>query len=220
MIPEDEIGDEVHTQLMDAFGLETEAWATDRVTRVMEALNRVRLSCPEPGAAPRVLVAEILWLQGMYAFTLPGQYLYVSRRLLERASSDDPIAFVLAHEAAHQDLGHTRLLTPTLARFGKTLGTALGAVVRLAERIAYSPEQERAADAYALDLSLAAGYRPDSGLTLFSILEQETLDLGDVEGVFGPDTPSKLWEKLRGYPSIRQRKGNLTERLRREYEIR
>jgi fermentation-respiration switch protein FrsA (DUF1100 family) len=215
MISEDEIGDEVHAQLIDAFGLETEAWATERVTRVMETLNRVRLSCPEPGAAPRVLVAEILWLQGMHAFTLPGQYLYLSRRLLERASSDDPIAFVLAHEAAHQDLGHTRLLTPTLARFGKTLGT----VVRLAERIAYSPEQERAADAYALDLSLAAGYHPDSGLTLLSLLEQESLDLGDVEGVFGPDAPSKLWEKLRGYPSIRQRKENLTERLRREYDI-
>ncbi|MGC4046334.1 MAG: M48 family metallopeptidase [Armatimonas sp.] len=217
--PEEEVGNEVHAQLIDAFGLETEAWATERVARVMEALNRVRLSCPEPGAAPRELVAEILWLQGMNAFTLPGHYVYLSRRLLERTGSDDSVAFALAHEAAHQDLGHVRLLTPMLSRFGKTMGTAIGAVVRLAERVVYSPEQERAADAYALDLSLAAGYRPDSGLTLFSILEQESLDLRDIEGVFGPDTPSKLWEKLRGYPSIHQRKDELIARLRREYGL-
>ena len=219
MTPEEEIGEEVRVRLVEAFGLETEAWAIERVGRVMERLNAVRLACPEPGASPHALTAEILWLQEMSAFTLPGRNVYLSRRLLERASGDEAIAFILAHEAAHQDLGHTRLLTPALTRLGKTVGTALGAMLRYAERLVYSPEQERAADAYALDLCLAAGYAPAPCLELFALLESESLDSGDIDGVFGPDTPSKLWEKLRGYPSIRQRKGELAARLRREYGL-
>lgn len=214
---EDEIGEELHTRLMDAFGLETEAWAKERVQRTMARLNQVRIACVEPGACPHTLTAEILWLQEATAFTLPGRYLYLSRRLMERAATDEPVAFVLAHELAHHDLGHVRLLRPALERLGKTVGTAVGSLLRHAERLLYSPEQERAADAYALDLCLAAGYLPKPCLTLFEILEAESLDLGDVAGVFGLDTPSKLWEKLRGYPSLRDRHQALLTRLRTEY---
>ncbi|MBB6048767.1 M48 family metallopeptidase [Armatimonas rosea] len=214
---EDEIGEEVHAKLMEGFGLETEPWAQERVGRTMERLNRVRLACAQPGACSHALTAEILWLQEANAFTLPGRYLYITRRLLERAASDEPVAFVLAHELAHHDLGHVRLLRPALERLGKTVGTAIGGLLRHAERLLYSPEQERAADAYALDLCLAAGYAPASCLTLFEILEAELLDSGDVSGVFGLDSPSALWEKLRGYPSLRDRKTALQTHLRTEY---
>ena len=214
---EEEIGEELHRHLMEAFGLETESWAQERVQRTMARLNQVRRACTEPGACPHTLTAEILWLQEANAFALPGRYVYITRRLLERAATDEPIAFVLAHELAHHDLGHVRLLRPALERLGKTLGTAVGGLLRHAERLLYSPEQERAADAYALDLCLAAGYSPTPCLTLFELLEAEALDLGDITGVFGLDTPSKLWEKMRGYPSLQDRKDTLLRRLRTEY---
>ena len=39
---EDELGDWLHGQLVEAYGLETEAWARERVERVAERLNVLR----------------------------------------------------------------------------------------------------------------------------------------------------------------------------------
>ena len=67
----------------------------------MAALNAARAPL-----AP--MVAEVLWLSAPTAFTLPGSYIYITRRLIERCTSDAPVAFALAHEIAHHDLGHLK----------------------------------------------------------------------------------------------------------------
>src|ERR1700738_1866604 len=101
-------GEWLHERLVASFGLETETWATGRVGGRAGRLNRVRDGCPVPGACTHLLQAEILWMQEMNAYAAPGRYVYLSRELLQRAASDEPIALVLAHEMAHHDLGHTR----------------------------------------------------------------------------------------------------------------
>src|SRR5579862_7518712 len=93
------LGEWLHRELVAAYGVETEAWARERVRRVERQLQVKR--APAPRMQP-----EILWLPEATAFTAPGRYLYISRELLQRAASDDPVAFVLAHEMAHHDLGH------------------------------------------------------------------------------------------------------------------
>ncbi len=52
------LGAWLHRHLTDRFALETEAWATDRVGRVMARLNAVRTRCPVRGACPYPLRAE------------------------------------------------------------------------------------------------------------------------------------------------------------------
>src|SRR5579859_5836613 len=88
--------------LLDEFGPEQESvpWAADQLSRVMKRLSSVR-----PFRAPKI-DAEVLWVREVTAFTVPGHYVYISRRLMERCASDDPVALVLAHEIAHHDLGH------------------------------------------------------------------------------------------------------------------
>ena len=78
-------GEWLHEQLREAVVFETEAWALDRVRRVEQRLQAGR---PETER----LVVEIPWLDEVTAFTAPGRYIYISRRLFERCATDAEVA--------------------------------------------------------------------------------------------------------------------------------
>jgi Zn-dependent protease with chaperone function len=208
------VGEEMHAKLMDAFGHESEAWAIERVGRVTQKLNAVRARCPTAGACGHALTAEILWLGEMNAFATPGQYVYITRALLQRFGEDDPVAFILAHEMAHHDLGHVRLLLPYLQRFGTPTASILGALIQRGAHLLYGKERETASDKYALDLCVAADYKYNGFKEAFQILENESLDWRDIVGVFG----SEKSEKACGtHPALRTRTGVLERYFQREY---
>lgn len=234
---DEELGTWLHDWLMEEYGVETEAWATERTAHVMAALETVRSACPAPGACPHPLQAEILWGGAMNAFAAPGRFVYITRELLQRAASDEPVAFVLAHEIAHQDLGHAALLRGWLDRARAVPGSFLVALTLAGlTRQIIGPERERAADAYALDLCVAAGYDGLRCLDALDILEGHLLDHGDIDGVFGPDGAPLMncatapllsagrewlsdarrrgWQRWRGYPSLRERKAALLAQLK------
>jgi predicted Zn-dependent protease len=217
------LGEWFHSQFAVSCGLETERWAVERVNRVERQLQVKRA----PAAR---LIPEIIWLQEMTAFTAPGRYIYISRELLQRADCDDAIAFVLAHEMAHHDLGHLRVVAER-GSFLRRLPAAGNAVLlaRAAERFLIGPEAEAAADARALDLSLAAGYDGKRCLKVFDILEAYAIDHRDLDIVFGTDhslsdstqavrrwasqAKNWAWQRVRGYVPIRDRKELLLRRL-------
>jgi hypothetical protein len=204
------------------------AWPGAEVTRVMARLESVRTSGPP-------LTADILWVREVIAFTLPGRFVYISRRLLERCASDDPVAFALAHEIAHHELGHLHGADEAAASLPRAIpGVGAGRIALvmaalLIERRVHGPENEAAADARALELCVAAGYNGRRCIQLFDILEADALDRGDLDGVFGledaldPDAREKhawllnarvwAWERLRGYLPIRERKARLRQLL-------
>jgi hypothetical protein len=208
----------LHGVLVDTWAAESEGWALDRVRRVEE-----RLQAGRPPGERRETV--ILWAPETSAFTYPGRHLYLSRRLLERARDDETIAMVLTHEIAHHDLGHL----PDAGEWERqmeSMGSAVAApLVFLMQRRLAGPEREADADAHGLNLCLAAGYDPYRCLQLFDLLENAALDAGDVEGVFGPvaaidaelageaawrvELRTWMWERARGYPSLRERKARL-----------
>jgi predicted Zn-dependent protease len=130
----------------------------------MAALNSVRA----PSAR---MTGEVLWASPPTAFTLPGPYVYITRRFIERCTSDAPVAFALAHEIGHHDLGHLKRVERWI---DSTLGYIPAALAVLAfERLAcwlYSRDNELAADAYALDLCRKAGFDPKRCLQCFDIL--------------------------------------------------
>ena len=173
----------LHRELVGAYQVDTEAWADARVQRAMRQLHGAR-----PGR-PR-LEAEVLWLLPYSAFTLPGRYLYVSRRLLERCACDAEAAFVLAHEVAHHDLGHLDELGRWGARLPRSLrGRAVLLALRLVEQRVHRQEWELDADAYALVLCARAGYAVEDCLRVFDVLKAHLLDYGQLDAVFGPDAP-------------------------------
>ena len=218
----DVVGEWVHARLMDAYGAERAAWAIDRVRRVEERLQRGR---PADARKP----VEILWIPEVSALRVAGRYVYVSRRLLERTTSDEPIALAVAHEIAHHDLGHVGQLFEVANELGGVWGRHLaGLLAATVQRQAFGPERELDADAHALDLCLAAGYDAAKCIQLFDILESDALDHGAVEGVFGPASVVDarlngeaewklglrkwLWERSRGYPSLHERRQALLAR--------
>jgi len=94
-------------------------------------------------------------------------------------------------------------------------------VVHGVQHFFYSPERESAADRYALDLCIRAGWDPRDCLHLFDQLEDRLLDLGDIAGVYGPSESddellpnaplmTKLriwaWQRSRGYLPVRDRR--------------
>ena len=222
--PRVEFSDWLHNELVSEYATETEAWATERIARVMARLNAERMDV-EP------IEAVILWLPRSNAFTFAGRYIYISRRLLERLPSDESVAYVLAHEIAHHDCGHLDLYKGWSSWLPKSKATSyLAVLAALMEHNLYSPEKEAQADLYAMQLCLDAGYDGDRCAQLFAILENETLDLGDYDGVFGPEhllDPTEpgygdarhqfqrwLWTRTRGYLPLRERRERVIAYLR------
>jgi Zn-dependent protease with chaperone function len=127
------------------------------------------------------------------AFTLPGRYLYITRRFIERCTSDAPVAFALAHEIGHHDLGHLRRAERWMdSAFAHVPADLAFMALEGLARWLYSRDNELAADAYALDLCRKAGFDPKQCLQCFDILTWYMLDMHDLDGVYGTDEEIEL----------------------------
>jgi len=187
-------GDRLHSLLMQAYGIKQRDWAHEAVDRAMVALNAVRNPRPP-------MVGEVLWMGSPTVFTLPGRYCYISRRFIERCASDAPVAFALAHEIGHHDLGHLRRAERWAASAVThvPLKLAVLALIQLPKWV-YSRHMELAADAYALELCRKSGFDLQKCLECFDILSQYMLDHRDVDGVYGADEELELDPKLTANP--------------------
>lgn len=208
----DEIGERVRAEIEDLYVVD-QGESHDRVRRVAAALNAQRDGRP--------LETVVVWGSVANAAAAPGRYIYISKELEQNLRTDAHVAFVLAHEMAHVDLGH---LAPSHA--SNALGrlpdqVPVRVAVGLARRISARPEIEYEADAHGLALCLAAGFDADDCIEVFQILERLLLDQRDLDGVFGsmPDPEGMPWandvrewwrQRVTGYAPLRDR----AERLR------
>jgi hypothetical protein len=83
-----------------------------------------------------------------------GRHVVVSTAMAQMARSDDELAFVIAHEMAHNSLGHARASGDARGLFG-LLGFGAGRVKRM----------EVDADSHAVALMSAGGYAPYAGIS-------------------------------------------------------
>lgn len=210
----------IHQRLLDAYACEHDGWAVDQVRRI-----EARLQADVP--PEQRLEAVILWISEANAFVMPGRHVYISRRLIERTRNDEQVAFILAHEIAHQRLGHVSTLGDVLDRVPEPARGIAASLMVARALMLHGPEREAEADAHGFNLCLAAGYDPYRCASAIDVMEQVSLDYGDTEGVFGPSaaidaaldgeaewmvsTRIWLWERRRGYPSLRERKARLLE---------
>lgn len=156
-----------------------------RAQSIAGSLNRVR------GRAPKK--ALILRNAPFAAATRFGQWIYIQRDLA-RVLPDDALAFVLAHEMAHHDLGH---LTPIYISAG-WLGNW--------------QQIELAADREGMRLVVAAGYSPARALRALDpdLLGEEPHDpLAD----WFPELAQLLDRVRRTHPSLEHRRQQLEEWL-------
>jgi len=217
------IGDMLYDAITENLVVESAPWAVERVDRVLTRLHSAR-------GKGRQFTVVIPWINEPTAFTAPGRYIFVARSLFQIFDCDDMAAMVIAHEMSHHDLGHINVFPNWLPNI--TLADAkllMFVLYRIVEMRIYGPEQECDADRNALELCLTAGYDGEACLRLFDKLEKLALDMGDVDGVFGPDeaddelsedaswsTKMRIWlyQRKRGYLPIRDRREMLLEHLK------
>ena len=217
----------LHSIFIEEYGLANRDFSHDRVERAMAALNKVRAPLPP-------MQGEVLWLSPPIAFTLPGRYVYITSRFIERCITDAPVAFALAHEMAHHDLGHLghadRWITGGFAQAPRLI---LVLTVELLAVWLYSRKNEAAADALALDLFHKAGFDLKQCLKCFDILSLYALDMHNLDEVYGTDeeieldpgldtnpisriyTGWRVWRARhrRSHPSIHERRRILMSRI-------
>ena len=181
------LDERIHKILTLGFGLRTRDFSHERIERAMAALNQARLPLPP-------MIAEVLWMSAPIAFIVPGRYAYISRSLIEYCASDAAVAFALAHEIAHRDLGHTERMDRVIAAQGLAHVPERLAIVVLEvlSRLLYSRDRELAADAHALALCRRAGFDPKQCLQCFDVLTRWSLDHHDLDGVYGHDDEIEL----------------------------
>ena len=140
---------------------------------------------------------KILDFPAANALALPDGQIFVSRGVLLLVNSEDELAAILAHEAAHVEERHARkrenlaLVTSPIRLGAGIAGWATGliipdlgdAIVDLGESTTellvapYSREQEREADRVGQSLAAAAGYEPEGLANLLdTMLKAEALD--------------------------------------------
>lgn len=124
----------------------------------------------------------ILDIPHFNASMAPNGAMQVWTGLLLRARNESQLAFILGHEISHYTLRHTlaewrraRSTAGQLAFF--TVFTAgIGGLAYLAavdSLMAFSRDEERAADAHGFDLAVAAGYDPAQSTALWREVEAE-----------------------------------------------
>lgn len=177
--PEQEyyIGREVAAKILNNYKLYQNAKATEYVNEICTAITS---SSDMPDIYNGYHVG-ILDSKEINAISTPGGHIFVTRGLLQCASSEDELAAVIAHEIGHIQLKHavksiktSRLNEAALSvvdaagsivtgsAYQKGLGDAADELMTTLSTTGYSKTQEFEADAKAAALMADAGYNPEA----------------------------------------------------------
>ncbi len=221
MLNEDlhELGSMIFNAISENCVIEKSDWAIEKINRVMSQFKSAHLIASD-------FQIVVPWLDQFNAFTAPGQYIFISRKLFELCRTDEILAFLIAHEMAHHELGHFSVFPSWFRNISSfNLQLLLMAPYRAFESRIFGPENECDADRRAIDNCIKAEFEPTLCLELFDVLEKHALDVGDLDMVYGPsesddellenanwETKFKIWlfQRKRGYLPIRDRKKMLT----------
>ena len=157
------------------------------------------------------------------AFAAPGGFIFLTRRLIELATSEDMLAAVIAHELAHIMLRHgintiedmslfddmSRMADRGTLLSGNTeavnritnLRNSVSSVIDMLVRNGYSQDNEFEADREAVALLAASGYNPQAYVDMLRLMEQV---LGSQAGGFNSTHPSTGDRILNVEPSVRR----------------
>jgi hypothetical protein len=146
------------------------------------------------------------------AFSLPGGYIYINKGLLDYVQSDDELAGVIAHEAAHAAHHHAMQLVKTQqqqmlgvgiavlasmlagAKGGDMAGIAYMAnLINIAKMSDYGKEAEFDADRTAVNFMAGTKYNPVGMLTFMERLARDEVRKPEVNyGIFSDHPTSRL----------------------------
>ncbi len=120
------------------------------------------------------------------ALALPGGYIFVTKGMLEKLTTEAQLAALLAHEIVHVTARHTAAAmsremglsflflgaTAAGAKIPQDAGRAVGLTLQLIG-LKYSRGHEREADVAGLDYMVVAGYNPYGVVELMQMLQDQ-----------------------------------------------
>jgi predicted Zn-dependent protease len=121
--------------------------------------------------------------ESVNAMALPGGYVFVTRGMLAKLTSEAQLAGVLAHETAHVTARHSASAVSQQMGIDLALSVAgqrtSSGVMQAAQigaglvGLRYSREQETQADIYGLDYMVRAGYNPFAMVETIEMLQRQ-----------------------------------------------
>ena len=187
-------------------------------SRVRGIINRLALAAKKESPWPAEWRVHVVAEKSADAFTAGGGHLFVTTGMLRLLQTDERIATVLAHEMAHNLLGHVwaakekKDMARRAHRFSREvlagkmrlpwLGESVSFLVNTSLN-AYSRQQEYDADAEGLHLLVLAGYQPQVALETFDYLRQHFREEAALKNFFHSNHP--LYKRRRWYLANRIR---------------
>ena len=144
---------------------------------------------------------KILESDDFNAFAIAGGKTFIFTKLIKELDNQDELAFLIAHEIAHNELKHcikkiqyyvtTQKINPLLAN-----------VVQIAYNVystPFSQDQEYAADDLGVKLMIKAGFKKDGAISFFS-------KLAKIEQKYKVDKRDALNDFISSHPTADKRK--------------
>ncbi len=209
------IGKEVHETFREQQSLDRSPVAIGRLTRLADPLEQL---CSREGIDYTFLVVKD---DSVNAFSHVGGYVYMNQGLLDWASNDVELQFVLGHEIAHVELKHCVNNVTYATRASQVAGGLGAGIAQMAYQsiaLGYSEEQEFDADAWSYKSLRKLGRSHAEAITFLSRLleyNQERDPIGN-DASTEPVTVSSasieaLQQHFRSHPSTKQRIARLEE---------
>ena len=121
--------------------------------------------------------------ESLNAMALPGGYVFITRGMLEKLTSEAQLAGVLAHETAHVTARHSAAAVSqqmgidlALSVAGQKASSGAMDIARVGSGLIglrYSRKQETQADIYGLDYMVKAGYNPYAMIETIEMLQRQ-----------------------------------------------
>ncbi len=160
--------------------------ATDRRVRFLRDLaSRLLATIPEDAGQPWEYSFDVIDSKQVNAFALPGGPIYFYTGLLDKLTTEDQVAGVIAHEITHirkehwarayadqqkRELGLTILLIIT--RANSTIANAASIANDVVLTLPYGRKQETEADDLGFEMMAKAGYNPQGIVEVFETLRK------------------------------------------------
>lgn len=150
---------------------------------VRKVLDTLMLASNQPYSY-RGAVFGVIDSRELNAYAAPGPFIFITTGMLRFLQDEEELGAILGHELAHAELRHVIFdYQNTLA--GRTFSKATdGGFNDMMQKMmptirqGYSVEIEAEADARAIDLAVAAGYRPSALISVLDRFKAQTNSYG------------------------------------------
>lgn len=151
--------------------------STTKVSKTQKYDTRLVLKKLLPYCQRKSLQYEVTVVQdNVYnAYATAGGKVFINTGLLNKLQNVDEVAFVIAHEIAHNELKHCIHRIQYSYQTSK-IEPSLATIVQLAYstyKYPFSKEEERLADEYGFQLMRKAGYKKSGAIDFFTKLEKQ-----------------------------------------------